>query len=88
MVAATGVFLRLRAEVRLLATDESKRQQKKEQKTKGPAARGNSLMQQGWAKPERRDVTYLTGSNWGGSNLLLINVLRDTCGIFIVFRFV
>ena len=66
MVAATGVFLLLRAEVRLLATDEGKRQQKKEQKTKSPAARGNSLMQQGWGNPVRRDVTYLTGSNWGG----------------------
>ena len=66
MVAATGVLLRLRAEVRLLATDEGKRQQKKEQKTKSPAARGNSLMQQGWVNPERRDVTYLIRSNWGG----------------------
>lgn len=67
MVAATGVLLQLRAEVRLLATDEGKRQQKKEQKTKSPAARGNSLMQQGGsAISDRRDVTYLIISNWGG----------------------
>ena len=84
MVAATSVLLHLRAEVRLLATDEGKRQQKKEQKTKSPAARGNSLMQQGWVNPERRDVTYLIISNWGGTNLLLINVLRDAFDVFIV----
>lgn len=86
MVAATGVLLQLRAEVSLLATDEGKRQQKKEQKTKSPAARGNSLMQQGWVNPERRDVTYLIISNWGGTNLLLINVLRDAFDFFIVLR--
>ena len=86
MVAATGVLLQLRAEVRLLATDEGKRQQKKEQKTKSPPARGNSLMQQGWVNPERRDVTYLIRSKWGGVNLLLINVLRDAFDFFIVLR--
>lgn len=86
MVAATGVLLQLRAEVRLLAAYKGKRQQKKEQKTKSPAARGNSLMQQGWVNPERRDVTYLIISNWGGTNLLLINVLRDAFDFFIVLR--
>ena len=66
MVAATGVLLQLRAEVRLLATDADKGQHENEANTKSPAARGNSLMQQGWGNPVRRDVTYLTGSNWGG----------------------